>query len=386
LDQPVDQILFMQKSAFLVAITMCAQILLGHRLPLVAGPASVLVVGLTASRGFSESVVYTSTMMGGLILFAIACTGLFAHVRKLFTPRVVAVILLLIGFTLAPSIIGLVAEPGRETLPRAAFAMIMTLLMFVAGRYFKGIWKSTLILWSMVVGTAACAVLFPGSIRIGPASAPILSVFAHMTTHLSFAPGVLFSFLVCFLGLSINDLGSIESVGELIKAPRLDQRLTRGITISGLANILGGFLGIAGPVNYSLSPGVIMATGCASRFTLLPTAFIMACLAFSAKAFALIGAVPSLVVGSVFLYLMSFQIASGLVMASEDAGAFQMEDGLVMGLPLLLGTIVAFMPAALVESFSPLIRPIAGNGFVVGVVAVLVLDHLIFPRDPARRG
>ncbi|HME45450.1 MAG TPA: solute carrier family 23 protein [Syntrophorhabdales bacterium] len=379
---PADETLFMQKTAFLIAVTVAGQVLLGHRLPLVAGPAAVLVVGLAASQGFSRSAVYTSIMVGGLVLTATAATGLFAHIRKLFTPRVVAVILLLIAFTLAPAIIGLIAGLGPHALSRAGFATIMTLLMFFGSRYLKGVWKSTLILWAFAVGTCACALLFPGSVQVRQSSSvPIFSsFFTHMTAGLSLEPGVLFSFLVCYLGLSINDLGSIESVGELTKTPNLDRRVNRGITVSGMANILAGFLAVVGPVNYSLSPGVIAATGCASRFTLLPTALLMGCLACSSRAFALIGAVPSVVVGSVFLYLSSYQIAAGLVMAAEETGTFQIEDGLVMGLPLLLGTIVAFMPAAVVQSFPPLLRPIVGNGFLVGVVAVLVLEHLIFSR------
>src|SRR5271157_154604 len=379
---PADETLFMQKTAFLIAVTVAGQVLLGHRLPLVAGPAAVLVVGLAASQGFSRSAVYTSIMVGGLVLTATAATGLFAHIRRLFTSRVVAVILLLIAFTLAPAIIGLIAGPGPHALSRAGFATLMTLLMFFGSRYLRGVWKSTLILWSFAAGTCACALLFPGSVQVRQSSSvPIFSsFFTHMTAGLSLEPGVLFSFLVCYLGLSINDLGSIESVGELTKTPNLDRRVNRGITVSGMANILAGFLAVVGPVNYSLSPGVIAATGCASRFTLLPTALLMGCLACSSRAFALIGAVPSVVVGSVFLYLSSYQIAAGLVMAAEETGTFQIEDGLVMGLPLLLGTIVAFMPAAVVQSFPPLLRPIVGNGFLVGVVAVLVLEHLIFSR------
>ena len=224
---------------------------------------------------------------------------------------------------------------------------------------------------------------FPAPSTAGAQLSAHLLLFLHAhDNRLSFQPGVLFSFLVCFLGLSINDLGSIESVGEMIKASNLDRRVNRGITFSGLANVLAGFMGVVGPVNYSLSPGVIMATGCASRFTLLPTALLMACLACSSRAFAFIGAVPSVVVGSVFLYLSSYQIAAGLAMAAEEAGRFELEDGLVMGLPLLLGTIVSFLPGTLVNTFPPLLRPIAGNGFLVGVVAVLVLEHIIFRKKP----
>jgi xanthine/uracil permease len=172
LDQPTDPILFMQKAAFLIAATVAGQVLLGHRLPLVAGPATVLVVGVTASQGFSQSAVYTSIMVGGLTLTATAATGLFAHIRKLFTPRVVAVILLLIAFTLAPAIIGLIAEPGRQVLPRAGFATLMTLLMFLATRCLRGVWKSTLILWSILAGTCACAFSFWVPSNYGRAAQP----------------------------------------------------------------------------------------------------------------------------------------------------------------------------------------------------------------------
>lgn len=384
LDQPVDQVLFMQKTAFLIAVTIAAQVLLGHRLPLVAGPSTALVVGMMASQGFSQSAVYTSMMLGGLMLAAASASGLFGYVRRLFTPRVVAVILLLIAFTLAPTIVSLVAAPGPGAFPRFAFATLMTLLMFAANRYLGAFWKSTLVLWTILAGSVACAFLFPGSFEVrqgGPAAA--FSLFTHTTTSLSFQPGVFFSFLVCYLGLSINDLGSIESVGELIGSDRLDRRVGRGITATGLSNILAGFLGVVGPVNYSLSPGVILATGSASRFTLLPTAVFMAGLACSTAAFAYIGAVPSLVVGSVFLYLMTYQVAAGLAMAAEHAEGFDLEDGLVTGLPVLLGTVVSFMPPASVASFTPLLRPIAGNGFLVGVVAVLILEHVVF-RRPSR--
>jgi xanthine/uracil permease len=381
LSEPIDQTLFMEKTAFVIAITLASQILIGHRLPLVAGPATVLVVGLTASQGFSQSAVYTSIMVGGFILAASAATGLFARIRTLFTPRVVSAILLLIAFTLAPSIVGLIITPGTAPLPHAGFAILMTLLMFLGARHFAGFWKSTLILWSILVGTGACALLFPGSVELHPTAARPFSFFTQMTTRLSFEPGVLLSFLVCYIGLSVNDLGSIESVGELVKTSDLDKRVTRGITISGVANILAGFLGVAGPVNYSLSPGVIMATGCASRFTLLPTALLMACLACSPKILAVIGAVPSVVIGAVFLYLMTYQIAAGLVMLTEDAGSLGINDGLALGLPLLLGTIVSFMPQAIVMSFPPVVRPLAGNGFLVGVVTALIVEHLIFRHD-----
>ena len=86
-DQLAQTVLFMRKTAFLIALTMGGQVLLGHRLPLVAGPASVLVVGVIASLGFSRTAINTSMMVGGLLLAIAAMTGLFPYPPALYTPR-----------------------------------------------------------------------------------------------------------------------------------------------------------------------------------------------------------------------------------------------------------------------------------------------------------
>lgn len=73
-------------------------------------------------------------------------------------------------------------------------------------------------------------------------------------------------------------------------------------------------------------------------------------------------------------------VAAGLGSALGD-GRFDFEDGLVIGLPLLAGTAASMLPAEAVASIPPLLRPVAGNGFVVGVVSALALDRL-FRRAP----
>jgi len=78
------------------------------------------------------------------------------------------------------------------------------------------------------------------------------------------------------IALAINDLGSIQAVGRLINPPTMKGRVTVGITLSGLSNILAGLFGVIGPVNFSMSAGIITANGNASRFTLIPTSFGLA--------------------------------------------------------------------------------------------------------------
>jgi hypothetical protein len=49
-----------------------------------------------------------------------------------------------------------------------------------------------------------------------------------------------------------------------------------------------------------------------------------------------------------------------------------------MSQALLLGTVIAFLPTAVVQEIPALSRPIPGNGFVVGVAAALALEHVVF--------
>lgn len=379
-DNPLLQVNYVQKLFFITGAAILVQILWGHRLPIITGPASVLLVGIAASQGSSINAIYTSIVVGGIFLFIVSITGLFGHLKKFFTARVVATILVLIALTLTPMIINLIISPALPTAPlhNLVFALLFVYIMFAANRHLTGIWKSTLIIWAIIAGAAAYFLLFRPPHIASAESFSFIAGFSDFNTSLALEPGMLISFLVCFLALSINDLGSIQSLGELIKPDNMPKRITRGISITGLANILSGFFGVIGPVNFSLSPGVIASTGCASRLTLIPASLCLLALSFLPAVIAYIGSIPSVVVGSVLIYIMSSQISAGLLVAFSSMGGFKFENGLVIGLPFMLGIVISFLPVEVLNTFPVALRPIIGNGFVVGVLSVLIMEHVIF--------
>ncbi len=378
---PSAQITYLQKLTFVIGVVLVSQVLLGHRLPLIVGPSTVLLVGMIASAGFDPATVYASIMVGGSILFLTAVTGLFGRLQKLFTVRVVAVVLLLIAFTLMPTVLGLLIPPGPVLPHRCmSFAFMLILGMFIAQRYLPPIWKSAIIFFAMIAGSLAWVIIFPSSgLHSAPRGLPAFSGFFHeFTTRFSVAPGVLASFIFCFLGLSVNDLGSIESVSVLLKLPDMRQRVNRGISLTGLANLASGFFGVIGPVNFSLSPGVILSTGCASRFTLVLTGGLLVLLAFSPAVLGLVESVPPVVIGCVLTYLLTFQIAAGFATIGQEEKGFRLESGLVVGLPVLMGTAVSMLPARILGTFPLVLRPVMGNGFVIGVLVAFILEHVLY--------
>ncbi|HWR05937.1 purine/pyrimidine permease [Sporomusa sp.] len=201
-----------------------------------------------------------------------------------------------------------------------------------------------------------------------------------MAANLSFDPVVVISFLFCFFALTANDLGSIQSTANLLAVRDVEQRTNAGLVVTGLGNILAGCLGVIGPVNYSFSSGVIIASGCASRFPLAAAAVGMIVLAFTPGIISVFSYIPAVVTGSLLFYTMCSQVSGGLLMLGKSFETSGMETGLLIGFSLMLGTMVAFLPASVTAGIPALVRPLLTNGFVVGVSAALILEHLVYKK------
>jgi xanthine/uracil permease len=370
---------YLQDLLLMVGLVMLVQLLYGHKLPLVVGPATVLLIAVLASQGQASGAINTSIIVGGVVLALVAGSGLLKYLKRLFTPRVIMVILLLIAFTLSPTILNLITiDNGVSPGINLIFAMFLTLLVFTAHRVLRGLWKSTLPLWIMILGSLSYYILFGVFTPLSPNLAA-LSLPGSFTISLAVPElTMLVSFLICFLALAINDLGSIQAVGSLLKAGEMETRVKRGITITGVGNILSGLIGVIGPVNYSMSPGVIAATGNASRYTLIPAAVGLLLLACSPLSVGFISSIPSPVVGTILIYVMTAQMAAAFLLALENQAFQTLDHGLVVGLPIIIGTVVAFLPTGVTGQLPLVIRPLLGNGFVMGVLAVLFLEHVVF--------
>jgi xanthine/uracil permease len=383
-DEPARQLIYMQKLFFVMAVALFCQVLWGHRLPLITGPAAVLLVGIVAGAASDIGAVYTAIAAGGIFMVILGVTGLFSKITRFFTSRVVATILILIALTITPTILHLLLQaPSPEFIPaNLGFSLFFLLAMVTADRLLKGVWKSTMIVWALVLGSVVAYLLAPPTVwRQAGELGAIGPFFVDFTTRLSWEPGLLISFFVCFIALSINDLGSIQSVGAMVGAPDMQKRVASGVSLTGLANILAGFCGVIGPVNFSMSAGLIASNGNASRFTLVPTSVGLLAMAFSPAVVAFIWNVPAVVVGTLLLYIMSLQLAAGLMVAF-GARNFSYQDGLVIAIPAMVSIVVSYLPPEAKDALPPLLVPIAGNGFVMAVLVVLLLEHVVFKKRP----
>ncbi len=372
---PEEKIFYSQKLFAVIGITGLVQVIWGHRLPIVAGPAAVLLVGVLSALGSKASTeaIYTSIAIGGAIITLLTFGGLMRHVQRLFTPRIVVVILMLIAVTLAPVIKNLVFPVGAEHgvhLFGLIFALVGSIAMVVLNRTLKGVAKSLAIPIALVVGSVAYYALFPVA-EFTPSAA---SFDGLLLSGITLDWGVIVAFLICYIALLINDIGSIESLGGMLQSQNMDSRTKRGVRLTGIMNIVAGSLGVLGPVNYSMSPGVIASTRCASRYALIPAALLLILCAFSDRLIWILTLIPNPVIGVILLFLMGTQLAASLEMLHSTRSVTSFSDGLTIGLPLMVAMLFQLMPRGIAPQ---IIEPLISNGFAMGVIVVILLEHVV---------
>ena len=372
---PEGQMLFFTQKLFAVmGITMMINSLWGHRLPLIAGPAAVLLMGVLAASqlGGSSEAIYPSMAIGGVMIILLSISGLMRKIQSAFTPRIVAAIVLLIAFTIVKPIVGMVFSDTTHQLFAMLFAVVTVITMAVANNLLRGVWKSMVVIVAMILGSVIYYAYtgFPDSF-VSDTTAPQIFL-----SSIEIDAGITIAFIFCYIALFINQVGSVQSLGELVGADKMESRQKRGMVVQGVMNIVAGAMGVIGPVDYSLSPGVVASTSCASRYTILPAAAAMIVMAFIPESVSVLLTIPKPVMGVVLLYLMSTQVAAGLHMIHTTNATPTFKDGVILAIPIMFTTILSFAPTEALSAIPALIRPIVGNGFVMGIILILLLEHL----------
>lgn len=372
---PEERLFFSQKLFAVMGVAGFVQVVWGHRLPIVVGPAAVLLVGVMASLNAKAATteIYSSIAIGGALISLLTIGNLMRYVQRVFTPRIVVVILMLIAMTLAPTFTGLVF-PAHATHEQhifgLLFAVVGVVLMVVFNRMLKGVAKSLVIPMALIIGSALYYAIFDAPQHVASAA----SVRGLVLEEFVFDWSLVVAFVICYIALAINDIGSMESLGGMLGIEDMDKRMKRGMRITGVMNIVAGSMGVLGPVNYSMSPGVIASTGCASRYALIPATLMLVACALFPDVIWVLTAIPSPVIGVILLFLMGTQLAASYEMMHSTRSATSFADALTIGLPIMVAMLFQLMPKGIAPE---VIQPLVGNGFAMGVITVMLMEHVI---------
>jgi xanthine/uracil permease len=167
----------------------------------------------------------------------------------------------------------------------------------------------------------------------------------------------------------------------MIGADQMETRTKRGVFFSGISSAVSGLTGVIGSTDFSLSPGIIAATRCASRYPFIVSGILLILCAFFPPLIQMLLLIPNIVMGVVLLYVMTTQFAAGFQMLVQQKAVIGFNDGVIIGMPLMVALLISFIPGDVIAQIPAMIRPLLGNSLVMGIVMVLLMEHLVLPSE-----
>ncbi|MGG3662331.1 purine/pyrimidine permease [Bacillus gobiensis] len=391
----------LQRTFFVVGLGSFLAGWLGHRFPLLDGPAGVwlsafIVMGDVAMSHGSGArptlqLLEGGMLASGIILVLISITGTMRRLLKLFTPLVTGSSLMVLGIQLSGTLLkGMVGADSAtssvdiENLLIALGVFIIVLVLTIWGNKWL---KTYAILIGMVIGWMAFG--WANGFGHSISSSSLIhfpKIFAWGTP--TFSIGMLVSSLVVTIVLISNIITSVSAMELVFSEKESESRtksnhspfvqprgnLSRSSFMSGVSGILSALFSTVGVVPVSLAASFVQTTRYYSR-----KPYFIACTALVASSFFpmiyhALSTLPGQIAYAALLPTFTQIVGIGLKMVLKS----QLDSRrlTILGLALSLGLAVMFIPSELISALPVGLQFILGNGMMVGTLIALFFEHI----------
>ena len=305
-------------------------------------------------------------------------------VKKLITPLVTGIVVLLIGLTLIKE--GLISMGGGYTaMQDNTFANADNLIMsctvlgiIILLNRIRIIWvKSSAILIALVIGYILAG--FMGHLNFSVLQdAPLIQIPTPMHFGLSFSWSLFIPMAFIYLITSLEAIGDVTATSKIsnqpVDGPIWMQRIKGGVLVNGVNSFLAGIFNTFPSSVFAQNNGVIQLTGVASRYVGIWIAMLLIILGLFPAVAAVIQAVPQAVLGGAVMVMFGAVAASGInILASIQLDRRAL---LIIAISLALGLGVAQVPQIL-EHLPELFKNIFSSGVATGGLAALILNIVL---------
>ena len=345
--------------------------------------------------GIGSAMVVAGTPVESVMaaIFGVVIAGSFIEmgvsqilpwVKKLITPLVTGIVVLLIGLTLIKE--GLISiGGGYQAMSNNTFANTDNLIMsctvlaiiIILNRINITWIKSSAILIALVIGYAMAGMM--GHLDFsGLKDAPLVQVPTPMHFGLDFSWSLFIPLAFIYLVTSLEAIGDITATSKLsnqpVDGPQWMQRIKGGVLVNGANSFLAGIFNTFPSSVFAQNNGVIQLTGVASRYVGIWIAALLIILGLLPAVAGVIQAVPQAVLGGAVMVMFGAVAASGINILSGVA--LDRRALLIIAISLGLGLGVAQVPQIL-EHLPELFRNIFSSGVATGGIAALILNIVL---------
>ncbi|ASS74915.1 hypothetical protein CIG75_07920 [Tumebacillus algifaecis] len=382
---------FVQRMLLATGIATLIQIFVGHRLPLIEGSAGMwwalfLIMGAMAvpgEKGLVLQQLEMGLMVSGVVLIILSLLPIIGRVRELFTPIVTGVYLVLLCLSLSgPFFKGMlgVSRFGQIDWRLALLSLLVIVTVLTISLKAKGILRSMGPLLGIMLGWILFTLIgFGEKEALADAGA---SWFAFPEFFAWGEPvwdfGVVLTSVLTGVVLISNVIASIVVIGNTLGIEPDAATYRRGVFGNGVSSLMSGPFSIVGLVPLSVSAGFMMTTGLRARMPFVLGAVLVA----ASGLFPIVGQffatlpyeVAYAALFTPFCQMIGFGVRDLMGVEGNNRNL------LVIGISIMVGVGVMFLPPDSLSSLAPWLRNIVANGLLVGLIVCLLLEHAIFRK------
>ncbi|WP_314306124.1 purine/pyrimidine permease [Brevibacillus parabrevis] len=381
----------MQQTMFFVGLASLLQVWIGHRYPMLEGPAGlwwgifIILAQLGTSAGLAPREIGQSFQLGmclaGLLFVAFGVMGWIGKLQRWFTPLVSGTYMILLAISLCSNILtgmlGIGFQHSKEVQPGVALVSIGIVALVVWVMRTKR-FSSFAVLFGMVGGWVLYAAMgWTDPVR------PADQLISWPTFFFWGAPrwdwGVVLTSMLTGFVLLTNLVTSMVVMGKATETVPTDSQYNRGGIFTGVSHLLSGMSGVVGMIPLSLAAAVIQTTKMAARLPFMLAMIGMMLIGLLPAVAHFLAALPTPVAYAAMFISYTQLLGFGL----KDYATVKMDERTITvgGSSLLIGIGVMFVPATAWQKLPALVSFLFGNGLLLGVIVCLLLEHVVFRKQ-----
>ena len=348
--------------------------------PLIAGGALMVKQGTPVEAVMAA--IFGVVIAGSFV--EIGISRILPFVKKLITPLVTGIVVLMIGLTLIK--VGLISMGGGYgAMANGTFANGENLLL-------SGVVLAVIVLLNRIplVWMRSCAIVIALLVGYGLAGylgrldftgmhqAALFQVPTPLHFGLGFSWSLFIPMLVIYLVTSLEAIGDVTATSKVsrqpVEGPLWMQRIKGGVLVNGVNSLLAGVFNTFPSSIFAQNNGVIQLTGIASRRIGGWIAVMLIALGLFPSVAGVLQAVPEPVLGGAAMVMFGAVAASGInILAGIDLDRRAL---LIIAVSLALGLGVTQVPEFLAHMPSAL-RNVLESGVATGGICALLLNWFL---------
>lgn len=367
------------------------QAIVGHRQTLLEGPAVpwlsgyLVLAGVAVSAGTTMAVVRTNIegamIIAGAVLVVAGLLGIIRRLSFIFTPRISGVLLMLIGIQIsAVGIRGLISS-GLPMFVIGAGVLLLTVVLLTRTR---GILRNSALLIAVIVGWIVSALVSPGVQPAGPSLSFLALPRILPWGAPTFDPGSIISLTVLGLLMIPNQVGALKAMEATTGSVVPPRRYDRGVATSGLACAAAGLTGGIGTAPFAISAGLVAVSKERTNRPYLIGAGLFILIGLIPPLGRFFSSIPESIAGAVLLISVGSLAVIGMQSATSEP--LDVRRSSVVGLGLLTGTGIMFIPGAFWTAIPYWLASVLSNGIITGTLVAILLEQTVMRRAGSAEG